>query len=249
MSATIPGRLKLTATIKARVNGGDPARNQIRSRDRVRDFAEVYTHKREVDAMLDLVPEMFPGDTDPQNTDCKFFEPACGSGNFLEEILRRKLAFVTVRRHGVGECYEHRILRCLASIYGIDINVENVSEARGRIRALINSHVGNDLNTQAVSPAFFSAVEVILSTNLTRADTLSDAASIEFVEYHPGRDGTFSREWSYIDAAANTLDLFSLVVGRRDEAPIHYSRLADHPVPVLAANGSAPKPRNLDALP
>src|ERR1700758_2601872 len=98
-----------------------PAAGQIRSRERVRDLAEVYTHKREVDAMLDLVAEKFPSAAEPGNTDCTLFEPACGSGNFLEEILRRKLAFVTTRRYGRGERFEHRILRCLASIYAVDI--------------------------------------------------------------------------------------------------------------------------------
>lgn len=53
---------------------------QIKSRQRVRDLAEVYTHKREVDAMLDLIPDMFPSESDPSNTDRTFLEPACGSG-------------------------------------------------------------------------------------------------------------------------------------------------------------------------
>ena len=35
---------------------------QIKHRDRVRDLAEVYTHRREVAAMLDLVPDMFPSE-------------------------------------------------------------------------------------------------------------------------------------------------------------------------------------------
>lgn len=64
-----------------------PNQGQIKSRERVRDLAEVYTHKREVDAMLDLVAEMFPSQNDPSNTDRTFLEPACGSGNLLEEIL------------------------------------------------------------------------------------------------------------------------------------------------------------------
>lgn len=119
---------------------------QIKSRERVRDLAEVYTHRREVDGMLDLVPEMFPREADPGNTDRTFLEPACGSGNFLEEILRRKLAFATTRRYGSGERYEHRILRCLASVYGIDINIDNVQESRDRLRAVINSHLANDLH-------------------------------------------------------------------------------------------------------
>ena len=65
--------------------------------------------------MLDLVPDMFPSATDPGNTDRTFLEPACGHGNFLVEILRRKLEYVTPRRYGRGERFEHRVLRCLAS--------------------------------------------------------------------------------------------------------------------------------------
>ena len=47
-------------------------RNQIKTRDRVRDLAEVYTHEREVHAMLDLVPDMFPTEDDPGNHDRTF---------------------------------------------------------------------------------------------------------------------------------------------------------------------------------
>lgn len=77
-----------------------PSAGQIKSRQRVRDLAEVYTHEREVNAMLDLIPDMFPADSDATsrgNHDRTFLEPACGSGNFLEAILRRKLATVTSR--------------------------------------------------------------------------------------------------------------------------------------------------------
>jgi SAM-dependent methyltransferase len=225
----------VTTTVEA--GEGELARNyrQIKSRDRVRDLAEVYTHEREVDAMLDLVVDMFPSDTDPQNTDRKFLEPACGSGNFLEAILRRKLAHTTARRYGRGERYEHRILRCLASIYGIDISRDNVLEARDRMRAAINSHLDNDLNTQTVSDNFAAAVEVILATNIVHADTLADAGTIELIDYQAGKTGTFTREWSFLDPAANKEDLFSLLVPRRDEAPIHYAQLADHPGPLLSA--------------
>src|ERR1019366_141484 len=58
---------------------------QVRSRDRGRDLAEVFTHQREVDAILDLFPDAFTA------LDVKFLEPSCGSGNFLAEVLRRKL--------------------------------------------------------------------------------------------------------------------------------------------------------------
>jgi SAM-dependent methyltransferase len=232
-----PGRLALSSTELNEQDLLEADRGQIKSRERVRDLAEVYTHKREVDGMLDLVAGMFPSAEDPGNTDRTFLEPACGSGNFLEEILRRKLAFVTTSRYGRGERYEHRILRCLASIYGIDINAENVAESRDRLRAVVNSHLDNDLNTQAVSPAFAPAAEVILKTNIIQADALADADTIELVAYHPGRSGTFTREWSRLDEGTKLLSLFSLVdAPKRDERAVHYSQLADHPGPVMASS-------------
>lgn len=58
------------------------------SKQRVADHGEVYTQKREVNAMLDLVkPET-------ERIESRFLEPACGTGNFLAEILCRKLAIV-----------------------------------------------------------------------------------------------------------------------------------------------------------
>lgn len=211
-----------------------PRVSQIRSRQRVRDLAEVYTHKREVDAMLYLISEMFPTHDDPGNTDRTFLEPACGSGNFLEEILRRKLAFVTSQRYSRGERYEHRVLRCLASVYGIDISPDNVDESRDRLRAVIASHLDNDLNTRAVSPGFVTAVEVVLETNIICADTLADASKIEFVEYKAERGGTFTREWSYLDPLANVPDLFSGLMAKRDATPVHYALLTTYRDPISA---------------
>ena len=210
------------------------AGSQIKSRARVRDLAEVYTNKREVDAMLDLVAAMFPSPEYPDNIDRTFLEPACGSGNFLEEILRRKLAVVTTRRHGCDERYEHGVLRCLASIYGIDICQENVDQSRERMRALISSHLDNDRATGSVSPALGDAAEVILRTNIIRADALADARAIVIVEYCPGTDGTFIREWSSLDPEAGQPSLFSVSAGQRDEVPVHYSELSSHPGPLLA---------------
>jgi hypothetical protein len=213
-------------------------RTQIKTRDRVRDLAEVYTHEREVNAMLDLVPDMFPTPDDPGNHDRKFLEPACGSGNFLEEILRRKLSTVTVRRYGHGERYEHRILRCLASIYAVDIDPENVTETRDRLRWVVASHIDNDLVSWSVSDGFAAAVNVILATNILQGDTLSQARTIEFIEYRPGRAGTFTRAWSFLEdpPEVEQLDLFSEPAAepKRDEVPIHYGLLAVNPQPVTA---------------
>ena len=58
---------------------------QVKSKERVSGFGEVFTNKREVNAMLDLVKE------ESYRVDSRFLEPACGTGNFLVAILDRKL--------------------------------------------------------------------------------------------------------------------------------------------------------------
>lgn len=205
--------------------------DQIKSWERVRDLAEVYTHEREVNAMLDLVPDMFPSARDPGNTDRTFLEPACGHGNFLVEILRRKLKYVTPRRYGCGERFEHRVLRCIASIYAIDICDDNVHESRERMRSVISAHFEDHLSANGPTTGFEDAAEVILETNIIHADALADAAEIELVEYRPGSGGAFTREWSCLDPAANEATLFSLAP-HGDEVPIHYSELRDNASPV-----------------
>ena len=209
-------------------------RGQIKSRDRVRNLAEVYTHEREVNAMLDLVPDMFPGSRNPGNTDCTFLEPACGHGNFLVEILRRKLNCVTSRRYGRGERFEHWVLRCLASIYGIDICKDNVRESRERMRLEIGTHVEGQLGADGPTAGFAAAVEAILATNVICADSLVDAGEIELVEYRADSGGTFVREWSRpLDPAAGEPNLLS-PPPRCDEVPVHYSQLAHRTEPTIA---------------
>ena len=61
---------------------------QIKTRERVANHGEVFTAEREVKAMCDLVRD------ETERIDSRFLEPACGNGNFLAEVLRRKLGVV-----------------------------------------------------------------------------------------------------------------------------------------------------------
>ena len=93
--------------------------NLIKSKQRVKDFAEVFTPKHIVKDMCDLVPaEMWV------NVDTTFLEPACGTGNFLVEILERKFKLCENWEDG---------LKALKSVYGVDIQQDNVEEAKGRL--------------------------------------------------------------------------------------------------------------------
>ena len=51
----------------------------------------MFTSEREVIAMLDMVRQ------ETERIDSRFLEPACGDGNFLSEVLRRKLDVVDSR--------------------------------------------------------------------------------------------------------------------------------------------------------
>lgn len=201
--------------------------DQVRSKDRVRGLAEVYTHDREVTAMLDLVADMFPSAEDPENIDRTFLEPACGHGNFLVAIIARKIQHVTVEHYGEGAELEYRLLRCFTSTYGIDIDAGNVIEARERMLEVMERHIGDA--GIAVSQEFLDAVSHVLGTNVQRADTLADAASIELVEYKAVGGGCFLREWSLLQEPeeAEQLDLFAEPPPepRRDEKPVHYRDL------------------------
>ena len=91
----------------------------IKSKQRVKDFAEVFTPKHIVKDMCDLVPEEMW-----VNIDATFLEPACGTGNFLVEILARKFKLCKGWQDG---------LIALKSVYGIDIQMDNIIEARQRL--------------------------------------------------------------------------------------------------------------------
>ncbi|RLV48369.1 type III restriction endonuclease subunit M [Nocardioides mangrovicus] len=209
---------------------------QIKTKQRVRDLAEVYTHEREVNAMLDLVADMFPSEERPRDIGRTFLEPSCGAGNFLVAILDRKLAYV-----GFGALYrsvatfETAVLKALSSIYGIDIDSENVEQSRAFLRADVAQHMNLHLNTVPVSEGFWPAVEAVLATNIIRADTIKDAQRILLVEYRwQRRTGEVIRAWSHLKEPDGQLDLFGQTgdgpLG--DEVPIHYGLLGDHPEPV-----------------
>lgn len=215
----------------------DP-RGQIKTRERVRSLAEVYTHEREVHAMLDLIPDMFP-DGSTQRVDLTYLEPACGSGNFLEDILRRKLAGIRFSRIRSVPRYEHWLLRALASIYGVDICIDNVTESRHRLIEFTHSYYHNHANTITPTKGFLSAARAIVRTNIIRADFLADAATTEVVEYKSGRGGMFMRTWSMLDDSAEAQsepDLFNPEPQpKRDQAPVHYTELAAQPEPTRSA--------------
>lgn len=212
--------VELVATLEAEYD-------QVRSRDRVRDLAEVFTHRREVDAMLDMIPDAF------EQIDVKFLEPACGSGNFLVEILRRKLASVSAAQCASQEHFEFRMLRAAASMYGVDISPENVTEARARCGHILLGHFQSEANTAHPSPGFLAAALHIVGHNIVVGDTINATDSIELCDWQPHPGGRFVRVWSAALVPEDERDLF-WVERVQDAQPVHYSELSDgSPIDVL----------------
>lgn len=139
---------------------------QIRSKNRVADHGEVFTNPREVNAMLDLVaPE-----TD--RIESRFLEPACGNGNFLAEILRRKLSAVA-RRAGPRQIeWEYLAFIAAANIYGVDILNDNIEECRARLFGIVETEFRSRFSAEPPQD-FADAMRFLLSRNILHGDALT----------------------------------------------------------------------------
>ena len=139
---------------------------QVISKDRVSNHGEVFTNKREVNAMLDLVQQ------ETERIDSRFLEPACGNGNFLVEILERKLKVVEARYKKSQLEYERNAITVISSIYGVDILEDNVQACRDRLLRIFTKyyihHYKKDFNEE-----FLLSAEFILSKNIIWGDALS----------------------------------------------------------------------------
>jgi hypothetical protein len=102
-------------------------KSQIKSRERVAKRGEVFTAEREVKAMCDLVKD------ETERIDSRFLEPACGDGNFLAEILERKLAAVTRTYAKNPNDWEKYSVVAVSSVYGVDIMADNAAVCRNRL--------------------------------------------------------------------------------------------------------------------
>lgn len=159
---------------------------QVKSRKRVADHGEVFTSEREVNAMLDLVKQ------ETERIDSRFLEPACGTGNFLAEILNRKLKVVKKRYSKNKSDYEKYAVLAITSIYGVDILEDNVLECRNRMFSIFNDEYTKICKEDA-NDECREAVRYILSRNILHGDALT-MATLE------GEPIIFS-EWSLVSGS------------------------------------------------
>lgn len=153
---------------------------QIKSKTRVANHGEVFTNKREVNAMLDLVKD------ESERIDSRFLEPACGDGNFLSEILNRKLASVKSKYSKSHSDYERYSIVALMSIYGVELLPDNVDQCTDRLYKIWNEQYTKSCKKDA-NDDVRKAAKYILRKNILCGDALTllknDKTPIIFAEW------------------------------------------------------------------
>jgi hypothetical protein len=151
----------------------------IKSKQRVADHGEVFTPAWLIEAMLDLVKD------ETQRIDSRFLEPACGSGNFLVQVLRRKLAAVEFKYGKSDFERRHYALLGLMCIYGIELLADNIAECRANLLEILAEYLNID-----ESDDLCRAASHVLSQNLVHGDALT-------MRMHDGQPIAFA-EWGYL---------------------------------------------------
>lgn len=167
--------------------------NLIKSKDRVADHGEVFTPPWMVDAMLDLVR----GET--ERIDSRFLEPACGSGNFLVRILKRKLDAVDLKfKSSEFERRNYALLGLMCS-YGIELLPDNIAECTNNMLGVFGGHLG-----LPVTDELMAAARHVLAHNLVHGDALTmltaAGSPIVFAEWGYIGRGKFQRRDFRFDA-------------------------------------------------
>jgi hypothetical protein len=151
----------------------------VKSKQRVADHGEVFTPAWMVEVMLDLVKE------ETERIDSRFLEPACGSGNFIVQILKRKLAAVELK-YGKHEFERrHYALLALMCIYGIELLPDNITECRANVLGILADYLKLD-----ESDDLYRAASHVLALNLVHGDARKMLT-------HDGQPITFA-EWGYL---------------------------------------------------
>lgn len=158
----------------------------VKSKQRVADHGEVFTPAWMVEAVLDLVK----GET--ERIDSRFLEPSCGDGNFLVQILRRKLAAVELKYGKSDFERRHYALLALMCLYGIELLTDNIAECRANLLAIFAEYLNLDPSNDLYRAAFY-----VLSQNLVHGDARTirthDALPISFAEWGYLGKGRFQR--------------------------------------------------------
>jgi len=213
----------------------EPMQPSVNSRQRVIDHGEVYTPPGLVSNMLDLVQG------ECERIESRFLEPACGNGNFLAEVLQRKLRTVDKQHARNRQRWERDAILAVSSVYGIDLLPDNVAECRERLLKVVGAAHESGFKEPLPEPAR-KAAGYILKLNIVQGDALTyltpSGESIVFSEWSPvngmllkRRDFKFGQLLEHAETAVGLFSDYGEAVwlpepvGERP--PCHYLQVAD----------------------
>lgn len=173
--------------------------NYVKSRQRMADHGEVFTPEWMVEAMLDLVK------VETERIDSRFLEPACGRGNFLVRILRRKLAAVELK-YGKSEFERvNYAMLALMCIYGIELLADNIVECRENVVEILAEYLNLNGDDE-----IHRAASYVVSQNIVHGNALTmrthDIPAITFAEWGYIGKGKFQRRDFYFNSLVQSAD-------------------------------------------
>jgi len=169
----------------------------IKSKERVENHGEVFTPDWLAEEMLDIVKE------ETERLDSRFLEPACGSGNFLTKILKRKLAAVELRYGKSDFDRKHYAILSVMCIYGIELLRDNIEECQANVLKILTSYLNIELHDELYSCAkFVLSKNIVHGDALTMRDTNNDP--ITFAEWGYLGKGKFQRRDFRFDVLTGT---------------------------------------------
>lgn len=136
------------------------------SRYRITEHGEVFTKDREVKAMCDLAKK------ETEKIQSLILEPACGDGNFLAEILTRKLKTVDKKYKANQILWLKSSFEALSSLYGIDILFDNCTACRKRLFDIWYSSYNSSWQEQ-IPESTAHLANIILNKNIICGNTLT----------------------------------------------------------------------------
>ena len=179
----------------------------IKSKERVAQFGEVYTPENIVKDMLDLVKD------ESYRIDSTFLEPACGNGNFLVEILSRKLE--TAEKLDKQD-YDKNVFIAVSSIYAIDILEDNIQESKARMLEIVKTKYKNYTGNE-IEVALIKSIVYILERNILWGDGLT-GLSEEPDRYHLDMIIT---EWKVVDGQVHISEqTFNSLINQEDQVQL-----------------------------
>ncbi len=182
----------------------------IKTKKRVADHGEVFTSQREVDAMLNLV------ENECERFDSRFLEPACGDGNFLENILIRKLKLLTPYKNSEIE-YIKNLYVIISSIYGIEILSDNLERCRQRLASIAYKFYTKNFNE---NKQVNISINYIFKKNIVHGDALT------LMRADDSNKPIIFSEWSLINDKFKRRD-FTLDVLLKNEANNEYNLFSE----------------------